>query len=83
MLSLRCQNVGVHYETWNAGILGPVTLKGLNEGTRDMSGYKWSYKVHYQTNVPSLSLLVVYFNSFKAGDRTNGLEANESQIYCS
>uniref|UniRef100_A0A0A0LYV5 beta-galactosidase n=1 Tax=Cucumis sativus TaxID=3659 RepID=A0A0A0LYV5_CUCSA len=38
-------NVGVHFETWNAGILGPVTLKGLNEGTRDMSGYKWSYKV--------------------------------------
>ncbi|XP_022147716.1 beta-galactosidase-like [Momordica charantia] len=38
-------NGGPHYETWNTGILGPVTLKGLNEGTRDMSGYKWSYKV--------------------------------------
>uniref|UniRef100_A0A9I9E688 Uncharacterized protein n=1 Tax=Cucumis melo TaxID=3656 RepID=A0A9I9E688_CUCME len=25
-------------------IYGPVTLKGLNEGTRDMSKYKWSYK---------------------------------------
>jgi len=39
------QNVGVHFETWNAGILGPVTLKGLNEGTRDLSKQKWSYKV--------------------------------------
>uniref|UniRef100_A0A9I9DA76 Beta-galactosidase n=1 Tax=Cucumis melo TaxID=3656 RepID=A0A9I9DA76_CUCME len=38
-------NGGLHYETWNTGILGPVTLKGLNEDTRDMSGYKWSYKI--------------------------------------
>ncbi|BAT80094.1 Beta-galactosidase protein [Vigna angularis] len=38
-------NVGVHFETWNAGVLGPVTLKGLNEGTRDLSRQKWSYKV--------------------------------------
>jgi len=35
----------VHFETWNAGVLGPVTLKGLNEGTRDLSRQKWSYKV--------------------------------------
>jgi ABC-type multidrug transport system fused ATPase/permease subunit len=39
------QNVGLHFETWNAGVLGPITLKGLNEGTRDLSGQKWSYKV--------------------------------------
>ncbi|GAV77680.1 Glyco_hydro_35 domain-containing protein/Gal_Lectin domain-containing protein [Cephalotus follicularis] len=38
-------NVGLHFETWNAGVLGPVTLKGLNEGTRDLSGQKWSYKI--------------------------------------
>lgn len=50
LCSLCCQidlsqNVGLHFETWNAGVLGPVTLKGLNEGTRDLSGQKWSYKV--------------------------------------
>lgn len=39
------QNVGLHFETWNAGVLGPVTLKGLNEGTRDLTNQKWSYKV--------------------------------------
>ncbi|KAL3535619.1 hypothetical protein ACH5RR_004080 [Cinchona calisaya] len=38
-------NVGVHFETWNAGVLGPVTLKGLNEGTRDLTKQTWSYKV--------------------------------------
>ncbi|XP_038699384.1 beta-galactosidase-like isoform X2 [Tripterygium wilfordii] len=38
-------NVGLHFETWNAGVLGPVTLKGINEGTRDLSGQKWSYKI--------------------------------------
>ena len=39
------QNVGPHFETWNAGILGPVSLNGLNEGRRDLSWQKWSYKV--------------------------------------
>ena len=38
-------NVGLHFETWNTGVLGPVTLKGLNEGTRDLTKQKWSYKV--------------------------------------
>ncbi|KAM7515632.1 hypothetical protein LguiA_005215 [Lonicera macranthoides] len=38
-------NVGVHYETWNTGVLGPVTLKGMNSGTWDLTKQKWSYKV--------------------------------------
>ncbi|KAI4335303.1 hypothetical protein L6164_013963 [Bauhinia variegata] len=38
-------NVGVHFEKWNVGVLGPVTLKGLNKGTMDLSRQKWSYKV--------------------------------------
>ncbi|XVE97989.1 hypothetical protein REPUB_Repub03eG0066600 [Reevesia pubescens] len=38
-------NVGTHFETWNAGVLGPVTLKGLNQGTVDLSKWKWSYKI--------------------------------------
>lgn len=44
-LTLSSQNVGVHYERWNAGVLGPVTLKGLDEGTRDLTKQTWSYKV--------------------------------------
>eukprot|EP00257_Ricinus_communis_P002697 XP_002514108.2 beta-galactosidase [Ricinus communis] len=47
-------NVGVHFEKWNAGILGPVTLKGLNEGTRDLSGWKWSYKIGLKGEALSL-----------------------------
>lgn len=39
------QNVGPHFETWNAGVLGPITLNGLNEGRRDLTWQKWSYKV--------------------------------------
>ncbi|EEF48063.1 beta-galactosidase [Ricinus communis] len=38
-------NVGVHYDTWNVGVLGPVTLQGLNQGTLDMTKWKWSYKI--------------------------------------
>lgn len=44
-VSVGLPNVGLHFETWNAGVLGPVTLKGLNEGTRDLSSQKWSYKI--------------------------------------
>lgn len=43
-VAVGLSNVGLHYETWNVGVLGPVTLKGLNEGTRDLSKQKWSYK---------------------------------------
>lgn len=46
MVDVIClQNVGPHFETWNAGVLGPVSLNGLNEGRRDLSWQKWSYKV--------------------------------------
>lgn len=46
---LESQNVGPHFETWNAGVLGPITLNGLDEGRRDLSWQKWSYKVLPQT----------------------------------
>ncbi|KAL0925257.1 hypothetical protein M5K25_003576 [Dendrobium thyrsiflorum] len=38
-------NVGDHFETWNAGVLGPVTLSGLNEGNRDLSHQQWTYQI--------------------------------------
>ncbi|XP_013595557.1 PREDICTED: beta-galactosidase 12-like isoform X1 [Brassica oleracea var. oleracea] len=47
-------NGGVHYETYNTGVLGPVTLTGVNSGTWDMSKWKWSYKIG--TKGESLSL---------------------------
>ncbi|KAI7980900.1 hypothetical protein LOK49_Contig94G00005, partial [Camellia lanceoleosa] len=44
-VAVGLSNVGVHYDTWNTGVLGPITLKGLNEGTRDLTKQQWSYKV--------------------------------------
>ncbi|RWW59556.1 hypothetical protein BHE74_00033564, partial [Ensete ventricosum] len=44
-------NVGNHFETWNAGVLGPVTLEGLNEGKRDLSSQKWIYQALF--NAPA------------------------------
>ncbi|XP_019150893.1 PREDICTED: beta-galactosidase-like [Ipomoea nil] len=38
-------NVGLHFEKWNAGVLGPVSLSGLNEGTRDLTNQTWFYKL--------------------------------------
>lgn len=38
-------NAGTHFESWNYGVLGPVTLFGLNEGERDLSNEKWTYKI--------------------------------------
>ncbi|KAM3192021.1 hypothetical protein ACQJBY_069332 [Aegilops geniculata] len=39
------QNQGTHYEAWNVGVLGPVTLSGLNQGKRDLSNQKWTYQI--------------------------------------
>ncbi|GLU10047.1 hypothetical protein SLE2022_268750 [Rubroshorea leprosula] len=44
-ISVGLQNIGTHFEKWNVGILGPVTLRGLNSGTWDMSRWTWSYKI--------------------------------------
>ncbi|KAL3747316.1 hypothetical protein ACJRO7_016147 [Eucalyptus globulus] len=38
-------NIGLHYETWNAGVLGPITLEGMNSGKWDLTKWKWSCKV--------------------------------------
>ena len=58
MCNLLClvtlQNQGTHYEEWNVGVLGPVTLSGLNEGKRDLSNQKWTYQV------PAAHLLCYY-----------------------
>ncbi|CAN0881408.1 hypothetical protein LINGRAHAP2_LOCUS14224, partial [Linum grandiflorum] len=35
--SVGLANVGVHYENYNVGVLGSVTLNGLNQGTVDMT----------------------------------------------
>ncbi|CAN1785826.1 Beta-galactosidase 1 [Linum perenne] len=44
-IAVGLPNVGPHFETWNAGILGPVTLNGLNDGRWDLSWQKWTYKI--------------------------------------
>ncbi|XP_056167796.1 beta-galactosidase isoform X2 [Syzygium oleosum] len=56
-IAVGLPNVGVHFETWNAGILGPVTLSGLNDGWRDLSWQKWSYKVGLKGEALSLHSL--------------------------
>ncbi|RDX81515.1 Beta-galactosidase 1 [Mucuna pruriens] len=50
-------NVGPHFETWNAGVLGPISLNGLNEGRRDLTWQKWSYKVGLEGEILSLHSL--------------------------
>nr|ACP18875.1 beta-galactosidase pBG(a) [Carica papaya] len=56
-IAVGLPNVGPHFETWNAGVLGPVTLNGLNEGRRDLSWQKWSYKVGVEGEAMSLHSL--------------------------
>ncbi|CAL9084947.1 unnamed protein product [Musa textilis] len=38
-------NSGVHYELWSTGVLGPVVLHELDEGSRDLTWQTWSYQV--------------------------------------
>ncbi|KAL9154070.1 hypothetical protein ABFS82_10G089600 [Erythranthe guttata] len=56
-VSVGLPNVGVHYERWNTGVLGPITLKGVNEGTRDLTKQRWFYKTGLKGE--SLSLATV------------------------
>ncbi|KAK6911894.1 Glycoside hydrolase 35, catalytic domain [Dillenia turbinata] len=53
-IAVGLPNVGPHFETWNAGVLGPVSLNGLNEGRRDLTWQKWSYKVGLKGEALSL-----------------------------
>lgn len=57
-IAVGLPNVGPHFETWNTGVLGPVALNGLNEGRRDLSWQKWTYKIGLEgerLNLHSLS----------------------------
>uniref|UniRef100_A0A5B7A6C7 Beta-galactosidase n=2 Tax=Davidia involucrata TaxID=16924 RepID=A0A5B7A6C7_DAVIN len=56
-IAVGLPNVGPHFEKWNAGILGPVSLNGLNEGRRDLSWQKWSYKIGLEGEALSLHSL--------------------------
>ncbi|KAL3511690.1 hypothetical protein ACH5RR_024407 [Cinchona calisaya] len=56
-ITVGLPNVGPHFETWNAGVLGPVSLNGLNEGRRDLTWQKWSYKVGLKGEALSLHSL--------------------------
>ncbi|KVH93961.1 beta-galactosidase-like [Cynara cardunculus var. scolymus] len=56
-VSVGLANVGTHFETYNVGILGPITLKGLNEGARDLTKQRWSYKVGLKGETMSLHTL--------------------------
>ncbi|PHT86877.1 hypothetical protein T459_08983, partial [Capsicum annuum] len=50
------QNIGVHYDTRNLGVLSPVTLSSLNVGSRDLAK-KRSYKVGLKGESLSLHTL--------------------------
>ncbi|XP_058227609.1 beta-galactosidase [Rhododendron vialii] len=56
-ISVGLPNIGPHFETWNAGVLGPVSLNGLNEGRRDLSWQKWTYKIGLRGEALSLDSL--------------------------
>ncbi|KAF9609558.1 hypothetical protein IFM89_016994 [Coptis chinensis] len=45
VLFLLFQNIEIHFEDWNIGILGHVVLHGVDQGRRDLTWQKWSYQV--------------------------------------
>ncbi|KAK7262331.1 hypothetical protein RJT34_29899 [Clitoria ternatea] len=45
-LTVGLQNFGAFFDTWGAGITGPVILRGLKNGsTLNLSSQKWTYQV--------------------------------------
>ncbi|KAM7257106.1 hypothetical protein ACFE04_012847 [Oxalis oulophora] len=53
-VAMGLPNVGYHYETWPTGIVGPVSLQGLNQGKKDLTQQKWSYQVGLKGEAMSL-----------------------------
>ncbi|KAK8941768.1 Beta-galactosidase 2 [Platanthera guangdongensis] len=56
--SVGLPNVGEHFETWNAGVLGPVVLSGLDEGWRDLTWQNWTYQVGLKGEALNLHALI-------------------------
>ncbi|KAF3435751.1 hypothetical protein FNV43_RR22843 [Rhamnella rubrinervis] len=44
-IAVGLPNNGPHFEAQNKGILGPIVLHGLDQGKRDLSWQRWSFKV--------------------------------------
>ncbi|BAT90603.1 hypothetical protein LR48_Vigan08g153200 [Vigna angularis] len=45
-LTVGLQNYGAFFDTWGAGITGPVILKGLKNGSSlDLSSHMWTYQI--------------------------------------
>ncbi|XP_051135831.1 beta-galactosidase-like isoform X2 [Andrographis paniculata] len=74
-IAVGLPNVGPHFETWNAGILGPVSLGGLNEGRRDLTWQKWYYKVGLKGESLSLHSL----SGSSSVEWVEGLDVSERQ----
>ncbi|KAH9696365.1 Beta-galactosidase 3 [Citrus sinensis] len=47
-IAVGLPNNGPHFESYKTGVLGPVVLHGIDEGKRDLSWHKWSYKIGLQ-----------------------------------
>ncbi|KAI4334418.1 hypothetical protein L6164_019115 [Bauhinia variegata] len=46
ILTVGLKKHGAFFDTWGAGIIGPVQLKGLkNGGTLDLSSQQWTYQL--------------------------------------
>ncbi|KAK9271001.1 hypothetical protein L1049_026589 [Liquidambar formosana] len=74
-IAVGLPNVGLHYETWNTGILGPVLLDGLDQGRRDLTWQKWSYQV----GLKGESMNLVSSNGVSSADWVKGSLAAQSQ----
>ncbi|CAH9124410.1 unnamed protein product [Cuscuta epithymum] len=44
-VAIGLPNDGAYYDRRHTGIIGPVVLRGLPNGPRDLSWQKWSYQV--------------------------------------
>ncbi|KAL1180420.1 hypothetical protein V6Z11_A03G229700 [Gossypium hirsutum] len=54
-IAVGLPNIGPHFETWNIGVQGSVVLHGLDEGKKDLTWQKWSYKVGLKGEADNLS----------------------------
>lgn len=44
-VTVGLQNYGSFFDTWGAGITGPVTLQGFKDGEHNLSTQQWTYQI--------------------------------------
>ncbi|KAH9296781.1 hypothetical protein KI387_028463, partial [Taxus chinensis] len=66
------QNYGPFFDTWEAGINGPVMILGLKNGTKELTFHKWYYQTKFTASKGDNAVALDLSTMSKGQARVNG-----------